>query len=280
MNKLPKILTIIFLSLFILQMVGLLVFLVIPQTSQAADDAISFTPQIAIPGYNGGKITEYSIGLYILAIYKYAIGIVGILATVVLMYGGIRWLTSGGSSEKIGDAKAWIGAALSGLVLALASFLILNTINPELVKIQSINPDNISKVPQSNIRGSCKVGEFQIIIGPDIRQGTIELCTPLCEKVGKVYDLDYGLPNNDPISRIEKRCCICKDKGATGAPDPRGCCVYDFHDNEYNSCINNISERDCKKKLGGKWSVGYNLECYDKANINPLDDEFECRTKK
>lgn len=169
MKNLPKILTKLFLLIFVLQILFLTLFL----TSSQQALATQFTPQISIgTDFQAGEaknITETSIGEYIAAIYKYAIGIVGILATVILMYGGVRWITSGGNSEKIGDAKAWIGAALSGLVLALASFLILATINPALVEIQSISPTPVSKAPTTGIKTD-----------PNVNCGTYDQQTGKC----------------------------------------------------------------------------------------------------
>lgn len=78
------------------------------------------------------------IGQYVIGLYKYAIGVVGILAAVVLMVGGIIWLTAGGSAGRIGEAKSWIGSALAGLVIALTSYLILYQINPNLVSFKPI----------------------------------------------------------------------------------------------------------------------------------------------
>ncbi len=111
--------------------------LTLPKEIQA-ETKIEFKPQIPIKGFTGGKIKETSIGEYIIAIYKYAIGVVGILAAVVMMFGGVRWIMAGGNASAIGEAKAWIGAALTGLLLALGSWMILNTVNPSLVTLQPI----------------------------------------------------------------------------------------------------------------------------------------------
>jgi len=70
---------------------------------------------------------------YIVEIYKYGVGIVGILATVVMMIGGIIWLTAGGDATRLGEAKAWITASVTGLIIALTSYLILYTVNPDLI---------------------------------------------------------------------------------------------------------------------------------------------------
>jgi hypothetical protein len=79
------------------------------------------------------------IGEYIGGIYKYAINIVGILAAVVLMFGGAIWLTAGGNASRVTEAKAWVGASLTGLVLVLCSYMIMNIINPNLVVLKSLS---------------------------------------------------------------------------------------------------------------------------------------------
>ncbi len=152
MKKFPKILTIIFLSFIIIQ-TGIFLFINFsPESGQAA---VSFKPQVSIGNFEKGEsklITSSSIGQYIQAVYKYAIGIVGILAAAVLMLGGFIWLTAGGSAEKITSAKAWIGAALTGLVLALSSYMILSIINPALVNFE---PVPVSKVTDISV-GCCE----------------------------------------------------------------------------------------------------------------------------
>jgi len=102
--------------------------------------------QIPIGKLKEMNINGNSIGIYISEIYKYLIGIVGILATVVIMIGGVIWMTAGGNASRIGEAKAWIGGALMGLVLALSSYTILNTIDPDLVSLKNINVTPIDEI--------------------------------------------------------------------------------------------------------------------------------------
>ena len=63
--------------------------------------------------------------------YKYLIGAVGILATVIMMFGGLMYIMSAGNASKADNAKTWITSALTGLVLAFASYTILYMINPK-----------------------------------------------------------------------------------------------------------------------------------------------------
>jgi len=98
---------------------------------------------------NGQKTCNFPwIGEYVAGIYKYAIGIVGILAAVVLMVGGVLWIIAGGSATMIGEAKAWIGASLTGLVIALCSYLILYQVNPALVGFNGLNITMVEKIKE------------------------------------------------------------------------------------------------------------------------------------
>jgi len=65
-----------------------------------------------------------SIARYIKAIYNYGLGIVGILAAIMMMIGGIIWLTAEGSPEKISQAKSFIGSSLIGLFLLLTAYML------------------------------------------------------------------------------------------------------------------------------------------------------------
>jgi hypothetical protein len=86
---------------------------------------------------------------YVIAIYKYAVGAIGILAVVVMMLGGIIWITAGGSPSRVGEAKAWITASLTGLLLVMCSYTILYLINPGLVNLKPIEIKTIKTIKTS-----------------------------------------------------------------------------------------------------------------------------------
>jgi hypothetical protein len=136
-------------------------FLISSASSNSASAAVSATAiednnplsklQIKIPGLDKmmeeHKVTCSSdntrcsipwISLYIAAWYKYLIGGIGILATVMMMYAGVLWITAAGSSEQIGKAKGFIGSSLTGLILAISSYMILYQINPDLINLKPI----------------------------------------------------------------------------------------------------------------------------------------------
>lgn len=123
-------------------------------TSCPPDDGDNIRLQVAIPGvtkscnYESGGETkpcyyiESNLPLYVKNIYSVSIGIIAIIAVVMIMIGGLQWIMAAGDSGKITTAKKQITGAVSGLVLILCSYVILNTINPDLVKLklQDLNP--------------------------------------------------------------------------------------------------------------------------------------------
>lgn len=86
------------------------------------------------------------IGQYIAGIYNYAMAIAGILAALVLMAGGLMWLISAGDVSKITQAKELIIGSISGLIILVASYVLLIQINPDLVNLKSITVTPIAKV--------------------------------------------------------------------------------------------------------------------------------------
>ena len=141
-KKGPKALLTFFLIIFILQMLSVIFLLLSPEISQASD-AFEFKPQVGIGTFKAGKgvpVSPYLLGNYIKEIYKYLIGIIGIVASAVIMFSGFQWIMAAGSQQKITEARDWISAAIGGLALALLSWLILNTINPATLKIARIEP--------------------------------------------------------------------------------------------------------------------------------------------
>jgi len=69
---------------------------------------------------------------YIPGIYKLGVGMAGVLAVLMITWGGLEYMMSEAVSSKA-EAKKRIWSALGGLILAFLSYVILYTINPNLV---------------------------------------------------------------------------------------------------------------------------------------------------
>ena len=74
---------------------------------------------------------------YVRYIYLFALSIVGIAALGAITFGGITYMLSDTITSK-DEAKKWIWGAVTGLILALAAYLILYTINPDLVSLRGL----------------------------------------------------------------------------------------------------------------------------------------------
>ncbi|MFA6534618.1 MAG: pilin, partial [Patescibacteria group bacterium] len=72
------------------------------------------------------------------SLYKFGVSAAAILAVIMIIVGGFIWLTSAGNQTQITEAKGYIFGAAIGLLIALGSYVLLYTINPELVRLKPI----------------------------------------------------------------------------------------------------------------------------------------------
>lgn len=97
--------------------------------------------------------------------FKIGITIAILLAVIMIVIGGIQWMGESVFGKEAGKKK--IQDAIWGLVLALAIFLILNTINPDLVNLR-LNVENLAETPayQATVvpAGSVSAGASQGVI--------------------------------------------------------------------------------------------------------------------
>lgn len=268
--KLIKFLKFSFLIFFSLQMALTVALAAQPKLLSAASDnpvPLQFTPQISIPGGNfsgtvdvgsydpdTGKMNSDLLAKYIQAIYNYGMGIVGILAAIVMMAGGVLWLTSGGSADKVGQAKELIFGSIIGLVLLLGSWIILNTINPDLLKLKSINLQIIKKINiiccEYSSQGSPEVG----MIGKDD-------CT---YKKGTIYK-----NSSDPTRPTDTGSTYYANSSTKKCEKP-GCCVMTFSNPTDILCLNTtaVSCAFAKSQVtGGRTPASAKFEDTNCANV-------------
>lgn len=55
---------------------------------------------------------------------KVALGFLGVVAVVIVLYGGFKWMVSGGNDEKVGEAKRLIISGIIGLAIILSAYAI------------------------------------------------------------------------------------------------------------------------------------------------------------
>ncbi|MFH1947320.1 MAG: pilin [Candidatus Magasanikbacteria bacterium] len=57
-------------------------------------------------------------------IINVSLGLLGIVAVVIVLWGGFRWMTAGGNEEKVGEARKIIFSGVIGLAIILSAYAI------------------------------------------------------------------------------------------------------------------------------------------------------------
>lgn len=60
------------------------------------------------------------------------LGFLGIVAFIIILLGGFKWMTSGGDEDKIGEAKKLMGAGVVGMAIVLAAWAIASFVINQL----------------------------------------------------------------------------------------------------------------------------------------------------
>ncbi|MEX0934048.1 MAG: hypothetical protein WD003_02200 [Candidatus Paceibacterota bacterium] len=92
--------------------------------------AIDYTPLAPLDEID---LREVGLGGYLTQLFKLLIGVTIVLAVVMVVVGGMQYMLSEAITDKSAALKR-IWSAVIGLVLISSSVLILQTINPELLK--------------------------------------------------------------------------------------------------------------------------------------------------
>lgn len=105
--------------------------------------AHSYTLLEPLPNPSGGGVLEKDVGLraYLNWLFSVALIATGFLAVLMIVIGGVEFMIGGANESMRKEGKNRISSALWGLLLALGAWLIVYTINPELVKLDFALPE-------------------------------------------------------------------------------------------------------------------------------------------
>jgi len=71
---------------------------------------------------------------------KVALGFLGIIAVIIVLVGGFKYMTAGGAEEKVGDAKKWIVSGIIGLAIVLSAYAITSFALTQFTKAITDSP--------------------------------------------------------------------------------------------------------------------------------------------
>ena len=101
--------------------------------TSAPASAVTISP--AIPGMTTAATSSTPPGVFVGGFYNFALMIGGVLAFGAIVYGGILYAASAGNPSKQSEGKELVKGALFGLLLLAGAYLILYTVNPNLVNL-------------------------------------------------------------------------------------------------------------------------------------------------
>lgn len=223
----------------------------------------------------GQTIKVYWLAKYIKALYKYGIYIVGILALIMIMVGGLFWVTAAGNPNNIATAKKIIGGAISGLILGLLSYLLLLTINPALVELRPIEIQLIAPI----VRWCEELKEGFYIIDPDHGEcgDTAKILVKRDDSGSEVKTDSGGICYFRGNCGSSKICEFYKDEEGIPVKEPKCLEPVEFCDTASTSyaCATKAPFNEIKER--GGWACIWYLGEYSEISTCALLRINECK---
>jgi hypothetical protein len=183
-----------------------------------------------------------SFGDYLSIMFTFLVSFAGVLAVVMLIFGGIQYMSTDSlSGTESGRSKMY--QAVFGLIIVLASYVILNTVNPNLVKfnfsiqgqeieIDEVADDGSTLTVQYSGAGTCPQDCVDLLpdvpiknsSGKKIEKSVKEKLVVFTNKIknDNVINNGWGVTEAWSPSRTHKAQChpkgTCIDANFTGSP--------------------------------------------------------------
>ena len=90
-----------------------------------------------------GSLAKCINGIYILSL-----GLGALLALLMIILAGYRYMTAGGNAQQVEGAREAFTSAFIGLIVLFIGFALLFVINPDLTKLRDIK-DKLPAIPKS-----------------------------------------------------------------------------------------------------------------------------------
>lgn len=157
---------------------------------------------------------------YLPGLFRLLIGLAALLAVIMIIIGGLQYMFSAGSGGK-GAAREKISSAVIGLLLVLGAWLLLRTINPNLVNFNlEINSTSLSSSgPPSPTPGPTPPGP-----NPNPQPPTPTDFRPFCTSIANNLastQIICGTPDN--TCKVRLKSAGCKE-GETPYPGGKPSC--------------------------------------------------------
>lgn len=129
--------------------------------------------ELQYPQLPGAQLSQKpALPEFIRYLYMFSVLAAGFIAVGSAVYGGFKYLTSGGNPGARGEARAQITGGVLGSLVILAGYLLLSTINPQLAIFKLAKP-----LAQIQTKATC-----------DCFNPTTDKCKQECERKGATFN--------------------------------------------------------------------------------------------
>lgn len=94
---------------------------------------------------DSGDVNSGSLAETIARVIQIILGFLGILFLVLIIYAGLLWMLSAGNEDRIEKAKSIMSAAVIGIVIVFAAYMITFFVLDSLVQATGINEDGLDQ---------------------------------------------------------------------------------------------------------------------------------------
>ncbi len=224
-----------------------------------------------IPGLEEAVDAD-GIGEYFNVIFLIAIGLSGLLAVIKIVIGGIQYMGDESIFGKT-EAKSTITKAILGLIIALAAYALLNTINPELLGGGGLNIKQVTAEIEEDVT---EVGPGININGSQVKISTGKAAT--CKS--GIVDIPSSMGSGKICKDLLDKLVILKSKNSnwriTSAIRGKGSqssCHYSGYPNSGNCADLQITNnpREGYSEQNGSTNPSWGTFCVDVAQVGGLN---------
>lgn len=141
-----------------------------------------------------------------------ALRLVGIAFLVLMVYGGLRWMTARGNEQDIETAKETIIAAIIGLVVVVGAYAITNFMTTRFIQGQSGPGGSLNGAPAEDPNAPEGCCEFKV---NEIPTWTAFLMTENACKASCINSLGQdNCGNDDYVWSVELDAAACEERRA------------------------------------------------------------------
>jgi hypothetical protein len=112
--------------------VFMLTMVAMPALAQYGLEEIATTADL--PGADGDGDLKTTIG----QLLSVALGFLGVLAVIIVLIGGFKYMIAGGTEEKVKDARKWIISGIIGLAIILSAYAITSFVLNSLLEANRV----------------------------------------------------------------------------------------------------------------------------------------------